>query len=219
MIRLHHAPQSRSMRTLWLLHELGVEFDVVVYPFGPELQAETYRAVNPLGRVPSLELDGEVILESGAMAELLTERFAERGLGRMPGDAERAAWLQWIHFAETISVHIQILTQHHIVLFEDHMRSPTVMKLEARRILRSYDLVEAALDGRDTLLVGGFSAADVGVAQAVWLAQRFAATDNHPNVARWLAACEARPAFQASLPKPGEPLIYTQDFYPPWPTK
>ncbi len=50
MIRLHHCHQTRSMRTLWLLHELEIDFEVAVYPFDKTLRGDAYRALNPLGR-------------------------------------------------------------------------------------------------------------------------------------------------------------------------
>jgi glutathione S-transferase len=81
MIRLHHVPQSRSMRTLWLLHELAVEFEVVEWPFDRTLRSPEYLALNPAGRVPALELDGRTIWETGAITEVLCERFPETGHG------------------------------------------------------------------------------------------------------------------------------------------
>ena len=53
MIRLHHCHQTRSMRSLWLLHELGVPFDLVVHPFDKSLRSLDYLALNPAGRVPA----------------------------------------------------------------------------------------------------------------------------------------------------------------------
>ena len=111
MIRLHHFPQTRSMRSLWLLHEIGVPFDLVIQPFDKSLRSEAYLAINPTGRVPALEIDDLILHESGAIAEYLCERFPLAGLGRGPGDPDRAAWLNWIHFAETISQHTAALTQ------------------------------------------------------------------------------------------------------------
>jgi glutathione S-transferase len=81
MIRLHHVPQSRSMRTLWLLHELAVEFEVVEWPFDKTLRSPEYLALNPAGRVPALELDGRTIWETGAITEVLCERFPRRAWG------------------------------------------------------------------------------------------------------------------------------------------
>ena len=99
MIRLHHCPQTRSMRTLWLLHELGVEFDVVEHPFDKSLRDPSYLALNPAGRVPALELEGNVYFETGALTEILCERFPDSGLGRAVGDPDRPDWLVWVnHF-------------------------------------------------------------------------------------------------------------------------
>ena len=214
-IVLHHCPQTRSMRVLWLLHELGVPFDVVEHPFGRNLRDPAFLALSPAGRVPAVELDGAALSETGAISELLCERFSPDGLGRPPGHAERAEWLRWVHFAETICQHSAALTQQHVALREDWMRSPTVMKLEAARLAKCYDALEMRLAGRAWLLDGGFSAADVGVGQAVYMARHFARTDGHPALAAWYAACADRPAFQASLPS--GPGLYARDFYPPWP--
>ncbi len=216
MIRLHHCHQTRSMRVLWLLHELGVDFELVVHPFDKSLRAPGYLALNPAGRVPALEIDGEVWWESGAIVELLCERFAEAGLGRAPGEPERAEWLIWVHFAETISQHLAALTQQHIMLYDDTMRSPVVMKLEAARLGKCFEALNRRLEGRETLLDGGFSAADVAVGQAVYMGQRFAPVADYPALAAWWARVSAREAFKASLPPEGADLLYKEEFYAPW---
>lgn len=215
MIRLHHVPESRSMRILWLLHEMGQEFDVKVWPFDKTLRSAQYLALNPAGRVPALELDGERYFESGAMIELLCERFPAAGLGRLPGDAERAMWLTWVHFAETISQHSAALTQQHIALREDHMRSPIVMKLEAGRIAKCYDALEGVLEGQEYLLPSGFSAADIAVGQACYMALHFSRMANHPATARWYRRITEREGFNNSLPLMGDRL-YAKDFYEVW---
>ena len=212
MIRLHHCHQTRSMRSLWLLHEIGVDFDLVVYPFDKTLREEPYRSLNPTGRVPTLEIDGGVLTESGAIAEYLCERFPGAGLGRGPGDAERIAWLNWVHFAETISQHCAALTQQHVALREDHMRSPIIMQLEAKRLAKTLATVEAGLQG--DYLLSRFSAADVGVGQAVYMAGHFVRLDAFPKVAAWFARVQDRPAFQKALPV--GPGLYARDFYEPW---
>lgn len=215
-IRLHHCPGTRSARTLWLLHELGVTFDLAVRPFDRTLRDPGYLALSPAGRVPSLEIDGAAITETGAIAEILCERFSPEGLGRPPGHPERADWLVWVHFAETVSQHAAALTQQHVVLREDAMRSPTVMKIEALRLEKCYAAIEAALgDGREHLLASGFTAADVGVGQAVDMARRFARLAPFERLAAWHARVTARPAWRASL---GEgPSLYDRAFYEPWP--
>lgn len=217
MIRLHHCPQTRSMRSLWLLHELDIAFEVIEYPFDKTLREEPYRSLNPAGRVPTLEIDGKVIPESGAIAEVLCETFSPEGLGRPPGHPERAAWLTWIHFAETISQHTAALTQQHVALYDDSMRSPIIMKLEAARLGKTLAMVDAALGDRDWLLASGFTAADIGIGQAVYMARHFMRLYLHPRLEAWFRRCEARPAFQRSLPS--GPGLYQRDFYEPWEAK
>lgn len=219
MIRLHHVPQSRSMRTLWLLNELGVPYEVQVWPFDKSLRSADYLAMNPAGRVPALEIDGECWWETGAITELLCERFPEAGMGRAPGHPERAQWLIWVHFSETISQHCAILTQQHIMLYDDSMRSPVLMKLEAKRLAKCYEALENRLQGRDYLVDSGFSAADVSVGQAIYMARHFAQLDPFLALSAWWDRIAARPGFALARPNEAQQKLYKQPFYPPWELK
>lgn len=220
MITLHHCHQTRSMRVLWLLNELGVDFELRVHAFDKSLRSPDYLTLSPAGRVPALEMDGEVLFESGAILQVLCERFPEAGLGRLPDDPDWPDWLVWLHFAETLSQHIAALTQQHVVLYEDYMRSPVVMKLEAARAAKCFDAIEARLstpiENRDNLLTSGFSAADIAVGQAVYIAKHFVRLDGWPELSRWYDRITARPAFLASLPPEGAERLFTRDFYEAW---
>ncbi|WP_102223079.1 glutathione S-transferase family protein [Acidimangrovimonas sediminis] len=212
MIRLHHVPQARSFRVLWLMEEMGLAFEIVPHSFfDKSLRAPEYLALSPAGRVPALEIDGLTLFESGAILEYLCETFGP--FGRQPGEEERPEWLEWLHFAETLGQHLAALTQQHIVLREDWMRSPTVMRLEAKRLEKVLGAVEDVLEGREYVLASGFSAVDVAIGYGAWIARRFVRFDALPRVARWLARLEARPAFRRAALRDGMAEIYTQDFY------
>ena len=219
MITLHHCPQTRSMRTLWLLNELDLDFRVSVHPFDKSLRRPEFLSLSPAGRVPALEIEGERMFETGAITEYLCERFSPDRMGRSPGSPDRMAWLVWVHFAETVSQHAAALTQQHVALYDDEMRSPIVMKLEAARLRKCYDAIEARLstpvENRDYLLTSGFSACDISVGQAVYMARHFAKLDDHPETAAWYERITERPAFQASLPS-DDTKLYDRDFYPAW---
>ncbi|MGB7240488.1 MAG: glutathione S-transferase family protein [Sulfitobacter sp.] len=221
MIVLHHAPQTRSMRSLWLLHELEVPFQLRIHAFDQTLRDPEYLSLSPAGRVPALEIEGERMFETGAITEYLCEKFSPDDLGRSPDSPDRMAWLVWVHFAETISQHTAALTQQHVALFKDHMRSPIVMKLEAARLGKCYAAIEARLstpiENRDYLLTSGFSAADISVGQAVYMSQFFASLKDFPATAEWFDRITQRQAFQASLPQ-GDG-IYSRAFYEPWPVE
>lgn len=216
MIVLHHCHETRSMRVLWLLNELGVDHELRVHAFDKSLRSPDFLALSPAGRVPALEIDGEVMFESLAIMQVLVDRFPEKRLGRSSGDADWAEWLSWLNFAETLSQHTAALTQQHIALFEDWMRSPVVMKLEAARAGKCYDAIEVRLADREFLLAGGFSAADIAVGQAVYMARHFRKIDDFPNLAAWYARVTSRPAFRASLPGPEDDRLYRKEYYPPW---
>lgn len=214
MMRLHHVAQARSFRTLWLLHEMGLDFEIRRHSFfDKSMRSPDFLALSPAGRVPALEIDGRVLFESGAITEYLTETRAETGLGRLPGHHERPDWLEWLHFAETIGQHIANLTQQHIVLREEWMRSPTVMRLEAKRLEKVLEVVERVAATRDWLLPSGFSAVDTNVGYGVMMARRFVPPDLLPSVAAYYDRIAARPAFQRALAEDGAPEIYTRDFY------
>nr|WP_319948364.1 glutathione S-transferase [uncultured Shimia sp.] len=214
-ITLHHAHEARSMRVLWLLEELGVAYDLKVHNFfDKSLRSPEYLALNPAARVPALEIDGEVMCESGAMIEYLCELFPDKALGRPAGDPERMAWLDWLHYAETIGQHCANLTQAHIVLYEAHMRSPTQMSLEARRLHKVLGRLELQLaDGRDYVMASGFSGVDCAVGYGVDIARRFVRFDDMPMVAAYAARLAARAAYRAAQPPENATLIYRKDFY------
>ena len=208
---LHHCHDARSMRTAWLLEEMGLDYDLVLHSFGPELQDPKYLAKSPAGRVPCLEMDGVPLIETGAITEILCEAVPT-SLFRAPGDPERNAWLQWLHFSETMGQHLAALTQQHIVLYPE-ARSTGVMKLERRRLEKTLGIVDKALQGRDFLLATGFSAIDISVGYAVYVAKKFATFEDFPDLQKYHQTLTQRPAFVKLLPGSSDQRIYTRDFY------
>ncbi len=200
MITLYHVPGSRSMRSLWLLKELGLEFDRVEMPFDlTYLRAPDYLAVHPLGRVPALR-DGDITLfESGAICQYLCERYDNGELGRAPDHAERNQWLQWVHFAETLAVHGAALLQQQVFIKPEE-RSEIIRKLESRRLTKAFEVLDAHLANSEHLLPGGFSAADIGVGYSVYLGNGFVTLDAHPNLSKYMQRLKQRPAFKSSEP-------------------
>ena len=188
------------MRSLWLLNELQVPFELIDMPFDLSvMRSAEYLAVHPLGRVPCLVEGDFRLFESGAIAEYLCERHPEGGLGRLSGNAERYQWLQWIHYSETMAVHAASLVQQRFFIAAAD-RSAVIAKLEGRRLEKAVQVLEAHLTDRDYLLRSGFSAADIGVGYSLHLADRLIELAKFPRVASYLERLRARPAFRASLP-------------------
>ncbi len=119
---VHHLENSRSQRVLWLLEELGVDYDLKVYPRHRKTgrAPAELRAVHPLGKSPVVELDdGVVLAESGAILEELVDRFGEGRLRPAPGtDASRRCRF-WLHYAEGSLMPVLL-----VKLIMDRLRNP-----------------------------------------------------------------------------------------------
>ena len=98
MIKVHHLETSRSTRLIWALEELGLEYELVEYKRHPKTRRapDTAKSLHPLGRFPLLEIDGKVIVESGAILTYLVEREGKLG----PADGAKEDYTYWMHYAE-----------------------------------------------------------------------------------------------------------------------
>ena len=102
MITLHHLDQSRSFRILWLLEEMKQPYELKKYYRDPitRLAPEALKTIHPLGKSPVIEWNGKVIIESGAIIELLIQKLAPQ-LAPDLNDPDYVDYLQWIHFSES----------------------------------------------------------------------------------------------------------------------
>ncbi len=98
MLTLFHHPKTRSTRFIFLLEELGVPYELRPVEIRKRDGSGARDPANPHphGKVPVLSDDGVVVFESPAIALYLTDRFADRGLGPLVGEAQRGAYLSWL---------------------------------------------------------------------------------------------------------------------------
>ena len=196
-MKIHHAPNTRSVRTVWLLEELGIPYELEMHKLGdPAMRAPEYRKVHPMGRVPALE-DGDVtIFESGAIVEYV---LARQGDGRMrpPVDApEFPAYLQWLHYAEgMIMPPVNIIVVETILLPPERRNDANVAR--ATKLLgQMLSAVDAHMEDRE-YLAGEFSGADIMTGHACTVSRRLGAdVSDKPNVEAYIERCNARPAMQ-----------------------
>ncbi|MWB78895.1 glutathione S-transferase [Pseudooceanicola sp. 216_PA32_1] len=213
-IRLHHIACSRSFRILWLLQEMGITPEIVTYSITDgSLRTPDYLELSPAGRVPALEIDGHVLYESGAITEYLCETRPDHGLGRAPGDPERIAYLEALHYAETMGNLIANLNLQWLFLRDPAQRSETVLKVEARRLAGTMAPLERMLAGQDHVLPSGFSAADTMLGYNMLAAPRYVRMDPFPKLAAYCERMAARPAYRAAAEMDGAQQFYRQDFY------
>ncbi len=197
-IVVHHLNNSRSQRILWLLEELGLDYEIMRYQRDaktmfapPEL-----RRVHPLGKSPMIEHDGRTLIETGAIAEYLVD-LADGQLGAPASRDEVIRYRQFLHYAEGSLMPPLLLK---LVL----ARLPLIGKVATDRVQPMIDThldwLESELTERDWFAGDSFTAADVMMSFPLEAAQgRAGLGSSRPHLIDWLTRIHARPAYQAAL--------------------
>jgi glutathione S-transferase len=197
MMKIHHAPNTRSVRAVWLLEELGIPYELEMHKLGdPAMRSPEYRKVHPMGRVPALE-DGDVtIFESGAIVEYVLARHGDGRMRPAVDAPEFPAYLQWLHYAEgMIMPPVNIIVVETILLPPERRNDANVAR--ATKLLgQMLSAVDAHMEGRE-YLAGEFSGADIMTGHACTVSRRLGAdVSDKPNVEAYIERCNARPALQ-----------------------
>lgn len=200
---VHHLEESRSQRVLWLLEELGLAYEVKRYPRNPQtrLAPPELKEIQPLGKSPMIEMDGKVYAESGAIIEFFAETHGGGALAIAPGDAARADYLYWLHFAEG-SAMLPLLLKLYVGLLGEAGAPLMQMRVEPE-IANHLGFVDAALAGKDYFVANRFTAADIQMSFVLDAAAQRGGIENYPNLARVRRLQQARPAYQRALEKGG----------------
>ena len=201
MLTLYHSPRTRSVRIYWLLEELGIPYRLETLPFKmpSSSPARPFAQESPFGKFPAIR-DGEVeMFESGAILEYVLERYGQGRLAPAPGSPLRAKFLQWVHFAEgTAFPGLGNVAWH--MFKQDADRMPEAIADYRGWATAALDLLERELAGKQYLLGGEFSGADIMMGYTVACAQWFTILGaDHPNVTAYLGRLQARPALQKAL--------------------
>ncbi len=200
MLKLHHAPNSRAGRIVWLLEELELPYELNKMKFHPsDLKSDEHRGRHPLGRVPVLE-DGDVMLyESGAITEYIIERHANGALKPNVDDPMYPEYLQWFHYCEGMVMPPVNTIVVQTILLPPERRNEEALGQAQRLLTKAVVPIDKALYGRD-YLIGDFSAADVMLGHACYMSRRLGCVgDALANLQAYLDRVEARPAFQKGL--------------------
>ena len=198
MIKLYHAPLTRSIRIYWLLEELGLPYELSIVKFTPG--KTPFAQATPYGKVPAIE-DGDVVMiESGAILEYILEKYGQGRLAPAPGTAARPAFLQWVYFSEaTVLPPVGDIVRHTIFKPEPE-RIPAVVEDARGRLGATFAVVEKALEGKPFLLGADFSAADIMMGVTLHIARRLnSLEDRFKNLNAYLGRLESRPAFRKAL--------------------
>jgi len=202
---VHHLENSRSQRILWMLEELGLDYEVRRYQRDPKtmLAPPELRRVHPLGKSPMIEDEGRVLAETGAIVEYLVEKT-----GRLGPAANRDTVLryrQFLHYAEGSMMPplLALLVVGRLGILGKPAKAPVQKMLD-----QHLDWLETELATRDWFAGVEFTAADIMMSFPLEASRARGGLDgSRPNLIDWLERIHARPAYAAALAK-GGPYAY-----------
>lgn len=171
MITLYHCMSARSFRPLWILEELGIPYDLIVLPFPPRALRTSYLTLNPLGTVP-LMIDGATLMtESSAICQYLCALSAPNALNVETSEADFGRFLNYLHFGEATLTFPQTLVLRYTHFEVGQRKQPQVAVDYERWFLSRLRTLEPLLTNQAYLCSGRFTAADVSVGYALFLAE------------------------------------------------
>jgi glutathione S-transferase len=218
MIVVHHLNNSRSQRILWLLEELGLDYEIRKYQRDPKtmLAPPELRAIHPLGKSPVIT-DGEAtVAESGAIIEYLLERYGNGRLVPAFGTADKLRYTYFLHYAEGSAMTPLLLK----LVFDRVETSPMPFFVKpiargiAQKVKSTYvmpqikqhlDYMEAELGKTEWFAGDAFSAADIQVSFVLEAAaSRGGLDERYPKLIAFLQRIHARPAYARALERGGK---------------
>jgi len=216
MLTLHHLNNSRSQRVLWLLEELGIEYEIKHYQRNSETQLapDSLKAIHPLGKSPLLTDGDTVIAESAVIIDYLISKFGKQ-FQVEDADAKRQVDY-WMHFAEGSLMPPMLLR----LIFVKIKSSPMpffvkpIAKGIADKVLKSFvnpnikassQFIEDSLKDKSWLVADQLTAADFQMSFPLEASvARGVIDDSYPNINAYVDRIHQRPAYQASLIKAGD---------------
>ncbi len=195
-MKLHHCQGARSLRCLWALEEMGLQYELETLPFPPRMFARHYKEVNPLGTVPALIDGGVMLTESTGICHYLAEKYGPTPLAVSTEEVDYGGYLNWMYRSDATLTFPLTIHFRYTALEPEERRSAQVAEDYKKWFLGRWTSVEARLDGRDYLCAERFTMADICVGYALFFARTLKVDEAMtPNVARWWEQISARPAF------------------------
>ena len=206
MIRVHHLNNSRSQRILWALEELGLDYEIVKHQRNPEtnLAPESLLKVHPLGKSPMIEDGKEVIVESAAILEYLSQRHAGGRLSPKVSSPDWPRYVQLLHYAEG-SAMLPLMLR--LYLGRLGAAGEPLHPRVASETLRHIGWLDEGLAGRDFFVGKDLTLADIQLTFVIQAAKLLHGLDEFPNLARFAARMTERPAYRRALER-GGPSVF-----------
>ncbi|MBC1220840.1 glutathione S-transferase [Nostoc sp. UCD121] len=204
MIVVHHLNNSRSQRVLWLLEELGIDYEIKFYERDQKtmLAPASLREVHPLGKSPVITDAENTVAESGAIIEYIVERYGNGQLIPPSGTPERLRYTYWLHYTEGSAMPPLVMN----LVFNRFGVGDSVNEgFIAPQIKLHFDYIEGEL-GKSTWFVGEeFTAADIQMSFPLEIvAMEAELISSRPKIKQFIERIHARPAYKRALERGGK---------------
>jgi len=220
MITLHHLEYSQSFRILWLLEELGVEYQLEMYERDKKthLAPAEYKALSPLGSAPVIT-DGDFVLsESSAIMDYVLDKYPSDRLRPMPTSPNRERYLFWSHAAQgsmmpllLLDVLFRIIPERAPFFISPIIRPVLNMALAGFAKPRMKALLQQAekdLQQAPWFAGDELTAADIILCYPMEAAKmRGYINEGHPHCLSWFERVYAHPSFRMAKQKDGKSSI------------
>ncbi len=195
-MKLYFSPGACSLSPHIVLHELGLQAQAVRVDLATKLMQDggDFRAVNPKGYVPALQLDdGSLLTEGPAIVQYLADLKPQSGLAPANGSLERYRLQEWLNFIST-ELHKQFSP-----LFNP--QSPdSVKEAQKQRLQGRFDYLAQTLGHQDYLMGGHFTVADAYLFTVLgWTAYVQMDLTPWPALQVYMQRVAQRPAVAATL--------------------
>ncbi|MBC6433778.1 glutathione S-transferase [Nostoc sp. HG1] len=205
MIVVHHLNNSRSQRVLWLLEELGIEYEIKFYERDAKtmLAPESLRQVHPLGKSPVITDADFTIAESGAIIEYLVNRYGNGRLVPASDTPEHLRYTYWLHYAEGSAM--PLLVMRLVLNNFGEGDSSVVNGFVAPQIKLHFDYVEGELRKSTWFAGEEFTAADIQMSFPLEVvAMQKEEVESRPKLKEFVDRIHARPAYKRALERGGK---------------
>ena len=202
MIVVHHLNESRSQRILWLLEELGLDYEIKPYQrdAATRLAPPELKAVHPLGKSPVITDGDRTIHESGAIIDYIIRRHGNGRLQPAPDSPAYDEYQSWLHYAEG-SAMLPLMLFMYVMRLGD-AGAPLHPRIESE-IANHLGYIDQSLSGRTFLLGEDLTGADIQMSFVPEVTKAFGKLPAYPNMAAWIERLHGRPAWQKALEKGG----------------
>jgi glutathione S-transferase len=202
MIRLHHLNNSRSQRVLWLLEELALPYEVILYQRDAKtmLAPESLKRIHPLGKSPVIEDGDQKLAETGLIVEYLISQYGPQ-FAPESSSPEHWRYIYWLHYAEG-SLMLPLLLK--LVLNRLGLLGWPARGFVARQLTLHLDYLEAQMATQSWFVGEQFTGADIMMSFPLEASvQRGGLNASRPRLMDWLQRIHARPAYARALERGG----------------